>query len=316
MEVLALIIIVVVLIIIYGIFATIRIIPYGSMCIVERLGKFSRECGPGLHILTPFIENFKYMRWTWRQEEDSGIKRVSFTGSLISVENCNFDVVPVTAQSKDHIDVEVNGTLLYKVTNLRDAVYNIWNLMGYLEDCVNQAVKIVINKYQVDELYGKDSALAAEIISEINTRTADVGVECTSFMIQSVNVDDKIMKVNEQMFATARVQKMAIEKQRKQHECRMEHVKQKHEWEMTKLIQEEEQTKKQLTLDHEKAEAQAARESVHWKMLTDLGFTTEEITSMEIAKTFKDAIVGSGDRSVVYAPPNLYSRMFLMQSEK
>ena len=43
-------------------FKTARVVPQRQEYIVERLGKFSRTLGAGLHILIPFLDVVKYKR--------------------------------------------------------------------------------------------------------------------------------------------------------------------------------------------------------------------------------------------------------------
>ena len=83
---------------------SIRIVPQKEAWIVERLGKYSKTLGAGLHLLVPFIDNVSY-----KQE----------------LKECAIDVPPQQCVTKDNIIVEVDGLLYLQVVDPVKASYGI-----------------------------------------------------------------------------------------------------------------------------------------------------------------------------------------------
>ena len=53
---------------------SVYMIKQAEVMIIERLGKFDRIIGPGLHIVVPFIEQPRQVVWTFARSEAHGKK--------------------------------------------------------------------------------------------------------------------------------------------------------------------------------------------------------------------------------------------------
>jgi regulator of protease activity HflC (stomatin/prohibitin superfamily) len=101
---------------------------------------------------------------------------------------------------------------MYQVTNLKQAVYEMSDVLNYFYQCVNQAVRNTVSETEMVDLNGRDRELGVRIAAYVNRMTAktaehgELGIACQSFIVQSVKVDEKILEANQKIFAAKRQQ--------------------------------------------------------------------------------------------------------------
>jgi regulator of protease activity HflC (stomatin/prohibitin superfamily) len=136
---------------------------------------------PGVHFITPFVENVKRY----------GIGQQTYTMSRTPQEGQVQGDDSVTARTSDGQEVFIDASVLYQVDpdSIPD-LYIKWQ-DAYQDGLVRpQARSIVYNKvaeYQVEEVYStKRDALQARIADELREVFAQNGLRLTSFLLRNV----------------------------------------------------------------------------------------------------------------------------------
>jgi len=241
--------------------------------------------------------------WNYREEVFEGnvsrIRNKQLVTCYFRTDNAQLDLPPVAVCSKDKLTLHVNSTITYKISNLPNAIYEMDDMLSYLQQVVFQAIRFVASNKVADDLHGKDYTLAAEIMHHISQTLAGFGAECTQVMIQSIDLDPSIEKANTEIFAELRKFELQKKKLQSEHETALRAL------EMKSLIQAQEleiekQKSKQLI---EKAQTEATCKKIRWLAMEEVGLTADHIVALENAERFLSAVPRS---SVVYLPANAF----------
>jgi regulator of protease activity HflC (stomatin/prohibitin superfamily) len=273
-------------------------VDVGKCMVMEKFGNYTRVVGSGVHLC--LFERPKRVSWHHTAERQSGnggtstyINSVSFTE--IPLNNCQMDCVPFLGVTSDGVHVSVNGTLHYKITNPKSAVYETDNLLSFLEDCVAQSVRVTCKAKTFDALLGGDYTIAVDLMEKVNEQSKCYGVECSKFMIQEIMSSKDIKQAREESVAAT-----------KRAETEMIKLKREHEIQMTELelCAEREEAGASLRLKKAKANreieqinAQSQKEHLqtlaegkvfYYQSLMDIGIPSDKIQDVLLAEQAKE----------------------------
>lgn len=239
-----------------------RIVPHGRSALIENWGRFTRVVGAGLYFLK-IGEQFRRVRWSWNEETPQGtvVRRTSVEDTF-QTENVRLDLAPMEGLTRDGIMFTVNGTILYRFTDLQQAVYHISDVMAHLEDCAHQAIRQVVSQRDMDGMFGHDDEVAAAICVQINQRLTDRGLACTSFLVQTITTDRRIARARTNAFVNARkieTNRQRIEAEQEQYMTTQHNRRIREEFEAQEKLrrQQEAATLQRQTQDALRAEKQA-----------------------------------------------------------
>ena len=125
---------------------SIRIVGYETRLIVERFGKFHKECGPGLHFLIPFVDRTRSFRWRdvqtskARQAYNGEGKETFVTQQRVSdVIDLRENIMDFPSQpiiTRDNVEITVHPMLLYKLIKPMRVVYETFDISHAVEKIV------------------------------------------------------------------------------------------------------------------------------------------------------------------------------------
>jgi regulator of protease activity HflC (stomatin/prohibitin superfamily) len=174
------------------------IVQSGSQVIVERLGKFHTVLEPGFHILIPFIDKPRYVRWTYQEERrlpDGTTQVVDVAKEIYAIptgeEMIDFDEIDVL--SKDRLSIIVNCVAWFKVHNIYNAVYNISNLTQSLQTKLFTQIRDVLSRSTLEEAIEGRPLFQREVTEIINKEVGtEWGIKLTRFEIQNIDTSQDI----------------------------------------------------------------------------------------------------------------------------
>src|SRR3954453_23755939 len=114
---------VLVALIIFVLFKTVRIIPQARAAVVERLGRYSRTLTPGMTIVIPFIDNVRDM--------------IDLREQVVSFE-------PQPVITEDNLVVSIDSVIYCQVTDPKSATYEIANYIQAIEQLTVTTLRNVI----------------------------------------------------------------------------------------------------------------------------------------------------------------------------
>ena len=113
-------------------FKTIKVVKQSEVYIIERLGKFHKVADAGLTIIIPFIDHVR---------------------SIVSLKQQTMDIPPQGVITHDNVTITIDTVVFYKITDPAKAVYEIQSLKKGIEYLAITTIRDVVGKMDLDETF-------------------------------------------------------------------------------------------------------------------------------------------------------------------
>ena len=140
--------------------------------IVLRLGKYSREVGPGLFLAIPLIEQVY----------------------VASTRTMPIDIPKQEVMTKDNVSVYINGVVYFKVINHRDAITKLKDPAYAISRYSQTALRDVIGTMTLDEVLNERTIIADNIEAIVDKMAHLWGIDIESIKIQDVVLPDSMKR--------------------------------------------------------------------------------------------------------------------------
>ena len=105
------IVLVIIALLIFLAFQSIKVVKQSEVYIIERLGKFHKVADAGLTVIIPFLDRVR---------------------SIVSLKQQTLDIPPQEVITKDNVTITIDTVVFYKITDPAKAVYEIQSLKKVL----------------------------------------------------------------------------------------------------------------------------------------------------------------------------------------
>ena len=172
-----------------AILKAVRIVPQGEAQIVERLGKYQRTLGPGMHFLVPFIDQV-------RQRVDLREQVVPFP--------------PQPVITSDNLVVNIDTVIYYQVTGPEQATYEIANPMAGIEQLAVTTLRNIIGSMDMEQaLTGRDS-INGQLRGVLDEATGRWGIRVNRVELKAIDPPATVQSAMEQQMKAERDRRAAI----------------------------------------------------------------------------------------------------------
>lgn len=126
----------------------IKIVPQTQAFIIERLGKYYKTWGTGVHFLWPFIDrvatdpNASYS--SGKLTSPRVIGKVNLKEQVI-----DFDPQPVI--TKDNVTMQIDAVIYYQITDPKSYVYGVTNPLKALDTLNTTTLRNIIGSLDLDQ---------------------------------------------------------------------------------------------------------------------------------------------------------------------
>jgi regulator of protease activity HflC (stomatin/prohibitin superfamily) len=170
-------------------FKTVRIVPQGTVFVIERLGRYSRTLEPGIHLLVPALDRV-------RVRTDIREQVVGFP--------------PQAVITKDNLVVGIDSVIYYSITDPAAAQYKIENVVSAIEQLVVTTLRNVVGGMQLeDALTGRDQ-INERLATVLDEATGKWGVKVNRVEIRGIEPPATIRDAMEQAMRADRGKRAAI----------------------------------------------------------------------------------------------------------
>lgn len=157
-----------IVVVIFGI----RIVSQWQKGVVFFLGKFSREVGPGLNIIIPFLEYVSYV--------DMRIRTM--------------DVIPQEVMTKDSVPVKIDAVVYYKIFDAQKSIVAVENF-GLASTLLAQSkLRDVLGKYDLDMFLANKDKISKDVLEALQGPTDDWGITIISVEIKNIEIPDNMKR--------------------------------------------------------------------------------------------------------------------------
>ena len=171
------------------VFKTVNVVPQQHAWVVERLGKYYKTLGPGLHIVLPFIDRIGY-------------KHI--------LKEIPLDVPPQVCITKDNTQLQVDGILYFQVTDPMRASYGSSNYVMAISQLAQTTLRSVIGRMELDKTFEERDHINTTIVNAIDESAANWGVKVLRYEIKDLTPPKEILHAMQAQITAEREKRALI----------------------------------------------------------------------------------------------------------
>ena len=271
---------------------SVYLVKQAEVMIIERLGKFDRIIGPGLHIVVPFIEQPRQVVWSFIRTESNGKRYFTVTQIVdrIDLRESVYDFPKQNVITKDNVTMEINALLYYQITDPKAAVYEINNMPEAIEKYTQTRLRDIIGSMDLDETLVSRNTINARLTEILDEATDKWGVKVNRVELQEVNPPADIRVAMEKQ--------MRAERERREMILRSEGKKQSAILEAegireAQILEADGQAQSRLKI------ADAESKTIEMMRVAAQGDPLPYLTAMQYIKALPEMVKGKDDKLVV-----------------
>lgn len=181
--------IVLLLIFIFILYKSVKIVRESEVYIIERLGKFHKVAPAGLTIIIPFID---YVR------------------SIVSLKQQTLDIPPQDVITKDNVSIKIDTVVFYRIVDPAKAVYQIQNLTKGIEYLSITAIRDLVGKMDLDSSFSSRDVINSQLKSRLDEATSKWGCDIDRVEIQEITPPPDVKQAMEKQINAERTKRAAI----------------------------------------------------------------------------------------------------------
>ncbi|MGE4421466.1 MAG: SPFH domain-containing protein [Pseudodesulfovibrio sp.] len=178
-----------VLLVVVLIIKTAVVVPQKSQFVVERLGKYAKTIGAGLHILIPFIDRIAYKR---------------------SLKEEVMDIPAQTCITRDNVSVTIDGVLYIRVMDAKMSAYGIENYYIAASQLAQTSLRSAIGKIDLDKTFEERESINASVVQAVDEAAQEWGVKVMRYEIKDITPPGTVMAAMEAQMKAEREKRAEI----------------------------------------------------------------------------------------------------------
>ncbi len=178
----------IVLVALFIVFNSIRIIPPYQRGVIERLGRFHRTADPGLNLLLPVMDR---------------MQRVDMREQVV-------DVPPQAVITKDNVAVEVDAVIYHEATDPAKLIYNVENFILAVVKLAQTNLRNVVGDMELDQALTSRDIINTTLREVLDVATDKWGVRVVRVEIQRIEPPTDVTNAMHQQMKAERERRAQI----------------------------------------------------------------------------------------------------------
>ncbi len=185
----AVIVIIILVLVLWLIFANVRVVPQAQAYVIETLGKFKEVWGAGLHLKMPFIERI--------------VKRISMKEQVL-------DFPPQPVITKDNVTMQIDSVVFCRVFDPRLFTYGVENPLVGLQNLAATTLRNIIGEMELDQTLTSRDEINVKMQQVLDDATDAWGIKVTRVEIKNIQPPKEIEEVMTKQMRAERERRQTV----------------------------------------------------------------------------------------------------------
>ena len=181
--------IILVILLIYILISTIKIVKQSEVIIIERLGKYRKTCQSGLNIVIPIL--------------DRVVQKIDLRTQVI-------DSPPQPVITRDNVTMSIDTVVYYQITDPFKATYEIANLVQAIRYVTTTTLRDVIGTMELDKTLSSREDVNNKLRIILDEATDKWGVRVERVEIKNIELPPEIQEAMEKQMRAEREKRAMI----------------------------------------------------------------------------------------------------------
>ena len=165
-----------------------KIVPQGSIGVVERFGRYVGTEGPGLVVMLPMISSLK----------------------LVSLKEQVDEYEPQDVITRDNVGVKIDAVLFFQIVDAAKSRYEVHNYFVALEKLTMTGLRDIIGEMTLDDCLTSRERINARLRLHLDDATEKWGIKATRVEIRAIEPPAGILEAMEKQMRAERDRRAAI----------------------------------------------------------------------------------------------------------
>jgi len=181
--------IVVLVVVLFVLIRSVRIIPQARAAVVERLGRYVRTATPGLTLLVPFVDRMR---------------------PLIDLREQVVSFPPQPVITSDNLTVAIDSVIYFQVTDPRAATYEIANYIQAVEQLTITTLRNVVGALNLEQALTSRDSINTQLRGVLDEATGPWGIRVARVEIKAIDPPPSIQDAMEAQMRADRNKRAVI----------------------------------------------------------------------------------------------------------
>ena len=171
------------------VYFSIKVVSQSDLVIIERMGRYNRTLTSGMSLIMPFVDHER---------------------ATLSIQEMMVDIPKQSVITKDNVSINVDGVIYLKISNAKDAIYNVDDYKSAITHLAMTTLRGEIGEISLDEILTNRAMLNTELHKELESAADNWGLKVMRVEIAEITVPADIQEAMNQQMKAER-EKRAIE---------------------------------------------------------------------------------------------------------
>ena len=182
-------ILILIAVIVFILFATLRIVPEKNAYIIERLGKYKTTWNSGLHFKIPFIDR---------------IARKILLKEQVA------DFAPQPVITKDNVTMLIDSVIYFYIFDAEKYTYGVENPINAIENLTATTLRNIVGHLELDATLTSREKVNQEILKTLDEATDSWGIKITRVELKNIKPPQEIQQAMEKQMKAERDKRSQI----------------------------------------------------------------------------------------------------------
>ena len=178
----------------------IKFVSQTNAYVIEKLGKYHKTWGAGVHFLVPFIQRIA----------DGGYYSYGKKLGIVSLKEQVIDFAPQPVITKDNVTMQIDTVVYYQISDPKQYVYGVADPIKAIDNLTTTTIRNIIGNLDLDEALTSRTVVNEQVCEILDEATDPWGIKVLRVEIKNIMPPKDIREAMEKQMRAERERREAI----------------------------------------------------------------------------------------------------------